>query len=45
MEIKGRTISEVWEKSIQQIIKDDSPLVPTPTWYNGKRITECNNDR
>ncbi|RZB29320.1 MAG: thymidylate synthase [Candidatus Argoarchaeum ethanivorans] len=29
MEIKGRTISEVWEKSIQQIIKDDSPLIPT----------------
>ena len=29
MEIKGRTISEVWENSIQQIIKDDSPLIPT----------------
>lgn len=29
MEIKGQTISEVWEKSIQQLIKDNSPLVPT----------------
>lgn len=29
MEIKGRTISEVWEKSIEQVIKDKSPMVPT----------------
>ena len=40
MEIKGKTLAEVWGKSIKELIKDDVPWIPTQHGVMAKEL--CN---